>query len=74
MAIAIQKPADELSTPARDRSSRSAERGGPVGDRPADDPAREGVHYRRAIHLPFSGRVFGDIGQPQTIRLVDAGG
>ena len=38
-------------------------------DRPADDPAGEGVEHDRAVHLALAGAVLGDVGQPQPVRL-----
>jgi len=38
-----------------------------IGDRPADDPAAEGVEYHRQVHLAFPGRVLGDVHHPQAV-------
>ena len=38
-------------------------------DRPANDSPREGVEHDGAVHLALPGRVFGDVGQPQPVRL-----
>jgi hypothetical protein len=42
-----------------------------VVDRPADDSAREHIDDCRAVHLPLSRGVLGDIGAPDLVRALD---
>jgi len=42
-----------------------------IRDRPADDAARGGVDHSRQVDLALSGRVLGDIADPEGIRSVD---
>ncbi|BAC17072.1 conserved hypothetical protein [Corynebacterium efficiens YS-314] len=47
-------------------------KGGPhvIGDLPADDLARVGVHHERGIDPPMGGWNIGDVGYPQRVRGV----
>src|SRR6266699_5717507 len=39
-------------------------------DRPPDHATRPGVEHDGAVHLAFPGRMLGDVGDPELIRLV----
>ena len=51
-----------------DRNAVHRELGGhPVAHRVADDPGRARVLDRAQVELPLTGRVFGDVGEPQLV-------
>ena len=39
-------------------------------DRPADDSAGVRVEDDAAVHLPLTGRVLGDVGEPELVRSI----
>ena len=45
-----------------------------VGDRPPDNGAAEDVEDRGAVDLALGGGVFGDVGQPQPVKVVGGEG